>query len=182
MKCIISVCSSWQCAYIHEEEWPCVLGLPVRHSTNHLRGIREYTRSERGMFLYTYRCPGSNHDMPMFSVVCHLSRHLVSGHILFHVVSPSQLWSASIASAAICNIVFIESSLSDLCTCPIHLDLFSLRKFSFCVSFQMSTFVTWSNLFFHRNMRISVGCNFLFFFLTVWHSAPYVMAGFIADL
>ena len=107
MKFIISVCSSWKCAYIHEEEWPCVLGLPVRHSTNHLRGIREYTRSERGMFLYTYRCPGSNHDMPMFSVVCHFSRHLDSCHILFHEVSPSQLWSASIASAAICNIVLI---------------------------------------------------------------------------
>ena len=34
--------------------------------------------------------------MPVSSVLCHLSRHLVSGHIVFHQVSPSQLWSASI--------------------------------------------------------------------------------------
>ena len=48
--------------------------------------------------------------MPMFSVFCHLSCHLVSWHILFHQVSPSQLWSASISLVAL--------SLSHLCTCP----------------------------------------------------------------
>ena len=35
--------------------------------------------------------------MSMFSVFCHLSRHLVSGRILSRHVSPSQLWSASIS-------------------------------------------------------------------------------------
>ena len=40
---------------------------------------------------------GLDHDMPMCSVSRHLSRHLVSGHIVFHQVSPSQLWSASIS-------------------------------------------------------------------------------------
>ena len=34
-----------------------------------------------------------NHDMPVFSVFCHLSCHLVSCHILL----PSQLWSALIS-------------------------------------------------------------------------------------
>ena len=33
--------------------------------------------------------------MPMFSVFCHLCCHLISCHIVFHRVSPSQLWSAS---------------------------------------------------------------------------------------
>ena len=37
------------------------------------------------------------HDMPVSLVLCHLSRHRVSGRILFHQVSPSQLWSASIS-------------------------------------------------------------------------------------
>ena len=47
--------------------------------------------------LYTSYCAGSDHDMPVSSVLCHLSRHLLPGHIVFHQVSPSQLWSASIS-------------------------------------------------------------------------------------
>ena len=91
-------------------------------------------------------------------------------------------------STVICNIFLVASSLSRLCTCPNHLNLFSLRNSAFgymCVSFQMSTFLTWSTLVFplaHRNMRISVACNFLSFFLTAQHSAPYTMASFIAVL
>ena len=34
--------------------------------------------------------------MPVSSVLCHLCRHLVSGHIVSHQVSPSQLWSPTI--------------------------------------------------------------------------------------
>ena len=53
-----------------------------------------------------------------------------------------------------------------------------------CASFQMSRFLTRSSTVFplaHRNMRISVVCNFLSsFFLTAQHSAPYTMAGFTA--
>ena len=52
--------------------------------------------------------------MPMFSVFRHISRHLVSGDILFHRVSPSQLSSASILlpSTVICNIFLVASPLS----------------------------------------------------------------------
>ena len=92
-------------------------------------------------------------------------------------------------STSICNIFLVASSLSLLCTCPNHLNLFSLRNSAIgymCASFQMSTFLTWSSLVFplaHRSMRISVVCNFLSsFFLTAQHSAPYTMAGFIAVL
>ena len=63
---------------------------------------------------------------PMFSIFCHLSRHPVSGLIVFHQVSPSQLWSASV-SLSICNIFLVASSLSRLCKCPNHLELISLR-------------------------------------------------------
>ena len=70
-------------------------------------------------------------------------------------------------STVICNIFLVASSLSLLCTCPNHLNLFSLRNSAIgyiCASFQMSTFLTWSSLVFplaHRGMRISVVCNFL---------------------
>ena len=45
------------------------------------------------------------HDMPMFSVFCHLSNccHLVSCHILFHQVSPFQLWFASNSLSIYCH-------------------------------------------------------------------------------
>ena len=47
---------------------------------------------------------------------------IVSGHILFHHVSPSTLWFASISLSisVICNIFLMASSLSHLCTCPNH--------------------------------------------------------------
>ena len=93
------------------------------------------------------------------------------------------------SSTFICNIVLVASSLSRLRTCPNHLNLFSLRDSAIgymCASFQMSTFLTWSSIFFplaHRSMRISIVCNFLSsFFLTAQHSAPYTMTGFIAVL
>ena len=83
-------------------------------------------------------------------------------------------------STVICNIFLVASSLSRLCTCPNHLNLFSLRNTAIgymCASFQMSTFLTWSSLVFplaHRSMRISVVRNFLSsFFLTAQHSAPW---------
>ena len=73
-------------------------------------------------------------------------------------------------STVICNIFLVASSLSRLCVCPNHLNLFSLRNSAIgymCASFQMSTFLTWYSLVFplaHRSMRISVVCNFLFSF------------------
>ena len=91
-------------------------------------------------------------------------------------------------STSICNMFLVASTLSLLCTCPNHLNLFSLRNYAIgymCASFQMSTFLTWSSLVLplaHRSMRISVVCNFLSFFLTAQHSAPYTIAGFIAFL
>ena len=106
-------------------------------------------------------------------------------------------------STSICNIFLVASSLSLLCTCPNHLNLFSQRNSAIgymctylllkinlltylLASFQMSTFLTWSSLVFplaHRSMRISVVCIFLSsFFLTAKHSAPYTTAGFIAVL
>ena len=48
-------------------------------------------------------------------------------------------------STVICNIFLVASSLSRLCTCPNHLNLFSLRNSAIgymCASFQMSTFLT----------------------------------------
>ena len=76
----------------------------------------------------TTQCVVLDHDMyAMFSVLCYLSCHLVSGHILFHKVSPSQRWSALI-SLSICNIFLVASSLSRLCTCPCHLNLFSMQN------------------------------------------------------
>ena len=89
-------------------------------------------------------------------------------------------------SPVICKFFLVASSLSRLCTCPNHLNPFSefCHRVHVC-PFQMSTFLTWSSLVFplaHRNMRISIVCNFLSFFLTAQHYAPYTMAGFIAVL
>ena len=52
-------------------------------------------------------------------------------------------------STIICSIFLVASSLSLLCTCPNHLNLFSLRNSAIGymrASFQMSTFLTWSSL------------------------------------
>ena len=88
-------------------------------------------------------------------------------------------------STVICNIFLVASYLSLLCTCPNHLNLFSLRNSAIgymCASFQMSTFLTWSSVVFplaHHSMRISVVCNFLssFFncptFCTIHHGRFY---------
>ena len=53
--------------------------------------------------------------MPVSSVLCHLSCHLVSGHIVFHQFSASQLWSASISLSVYlhlqylpCGVIFIS--------------------------------------------------------------------------
>ena len=121
---------------------------------------------------------------------CHLSRHLVSVHIIFHQVSPSQRWPASISFpyTVIWNTFLVASSSSRLYTCPNHLNLFFLRNSAimYMSSFHMSTFLTLSSFAFplaHRNMRISVVWNFLSsFFRTAQHSAPYTMTGFIAVL
>ena len=100
---------------------------------------------------------------------CHLSRHLVSDHIVFtRSRHPSfGLPRFLFPSTSICNIFLVASSLFLLCTCPNHLNLFFLRNSVIgytCASLQMSTFLTWSSLVFplgHRSMRISVVCNFL---------------------
>ena len=62
-----------------------------------LVGVNKFHLSFSPIHLYTSYCAGLDHDMPMCSVLCPLSRHLVSGHIPFHQVSPPQLWSASIS-------------------------------------------------------------------------------------
>ena len=141
---------------------------------------------------------------PLHFVVCRLG----SWHVSVFGPLPSQSSSASwpyrlspglAISALVCldfafclpvsAISFSWHHLSRLCTCPNHLNLFSLRNSAIgytCASFQMSTFLTWSSLVFplaHRSMRISVVRNSLsYFFLTAQHSAPYTMAGFIAVL
>ena len=85
----------------------------------------------------------------------------------------------------ICNIFLVAPSSYRLCTCPNHINLFSLRKYGIgymCASFQMSTFLTISSIVFHlghRNMRSSVVCNLLFPSCpTAQHSAPYTMTRF----
>ena len=57
--------------------------------------------------------------MPMFSVFCHLSRHLVSCHILFHQVSPSQLWSASISLSIYCHLQYLSRGV--IFISPLHM-------------------------------------------------------------
>ena len=63
----------------------------------------------------------------MFSVFWHLSRHLVSGHILFHQVSPSQLWSASISLSiymkSVKSFLWPHLYLASAHICPNHLNL-----------------------------------------------------------
>ena len=128
--------------------------------------------------------------MPVSSVLCHLCRHLVSGHIVSHQVSPSQLWSPTIPLSVYRHlqdlsrgIIFIsplnmskpsQPLLSEELRHRVHACLFP------------DVYVTWSTLVFplaHRSMRISVTFNCLSsFFLTAQHSAPYTMAGFIAVL
>ena len=57
--------------------------------------------------------------MPMFSVFCHLSRHLVSCHIIFHQVSPSQLWSASISLSVYRNLQYLSRGI--IFISPLHM-------------------------------------------------------------
>ena len=56
------------------------------------------------MFSPSHLSASTLRSVPMFSFFCHLCRHLVSGHILFHQVSPSQLWSASISRSIYCHL------------------------------------------------------------------------------
>ena len=49
--------------------------------------------------------------MPESSVLCHLSRHLVSGHIVFHQVSPYQLWSASISLSVYRHLQYLSRGI-----------------------------------------------------------------------
>ena len=49
--------------------------------------------------------------MPVSSVLCYLSCHLVSGHIVFHQVSPSQLWSASILLSIYCHLQYLSRGI-----------------------------------------------------------------------
>ena len=63
-----------------------------------------------------------------------MSRHLSFGLPRFLFLSP-----------VICNIFLVASSLSPLCTCPNHLNLFTLKNSAIgymCASFQMSTLLT----------------------------------------
>ena len=69
--------------------------------------------------LYTSQFAGLHHDMPVFSVLCHLNRHLVSCHILFHQVSPSQLWSASISLSIYCHLQYLSRGLTLIS--PLHM-------------------------------------------------------------
>ena len=120
-----------------------------------------------------------------------VSRHLVSGHSLFHQVSPSQFWSASISLSSYCHLQYLSRGL--ICISHLHMSKPSQPSISeelchrvhVCL-FPEDTFLTCSSLVFSladRNMRISAVCNFLSsFFLTAQHSAPYVIAGFIAVL
>ena len=57
--------------------------------------------------------------MPVFSVFCHLSRHLVSGHIVFHQVSPSQLWSALISLSIYWHLEYLSRGL--IFISPLHM-------------------------------------------------------------
>ena len=111
-----------------------------------------------------------------FTRSCHLSFGL-----------PRFRFPSTVISSAISFLV--ASYLARLCTCPNHLNLFSLRNSAIgymCASFQMSTFLTWSSLVFplaHHILHISVVCNFLSsFFPTAQHPSPYTMGGFIAVL
>ena len=66
------------------------------------------------------------------SVLCHLSRHLVSGYIVFHQSChlsfglPRFRFPFTVFSSTISFLV--ASPLARLCTCPNHLNLFSLRN------------------------------------------------------
>ena len=135
--------------------------------------------------------------MPVSSVLCHLRHSVVIWFLAmssFTMVSPSQLWSASISLSVYLHlqylsrgVIFIsplymsepsQTLLSEEFRHRVHVCLFP--------DVYISHMVTWSSLVFHlahRSMRISVVCNFLSsFFLTAQHSAPYTMAGFIAVL
>ena len=46
--------------------------------------------------------------MPVPSVLCHLSRHLVYCHIVFHQVSPSQLWSTSMSLSIYLHLPYLS--------------------------------------------------------------------------
>ena len=58
-----------------------------------------------------------------------------------------------------CIVFIVASTFSRLCTCPNHLNLFSLRNSAIgymCASFQISTFLIIVSPLVSRNMRISV--------------------------
>ena len=102
--------------------------------------------------------------MPIFSVFCHVSCNLVSGHM--YPLSPALVISALVCLDFAFHLLSSVISLSRFCTHPNHLDLFSLRNPAIgymCGSFQMSVFLTRSSVVFplaHRSMHISVLCAF----------------------
>ena len=88
---------------------------------SHLSHVFAYTLRSVPAWIMTCQCCRSS----AISVVI----WFLPIYILFHQVSPSQLWSTSISLSIYCHIIFlVASSLPRLCTCPNHINLFSLRN------------------------------------------------------
>ena len=128
--------------------------------------------------------------MPVSSVLCHLCRHLVSGHIAFHQVSPSQLWSASIPLSIYRHLQYLSRGI--IFISPLHMSkpsqLILSEEFRHRVHVCLFPDVYISDMIYSRlspcpPQHAHFSCvQFPLFFLTAQHAAPYTMAGFIAVL
>ena len=112
-----------------------VMFSPIRFYTSRSHLSASTLRSVPA-WIMTCQCFRSSAISVWFLVISSFtrSRHLSFGLPQFRI-----------PSTVICNIFIVASYLSRLCTCPYHLNLFSLRNSAIgymCASFQMSTFLT----------------------------------------
>ena len=107
------------------------------------------------MFSPSHLSPSTLRSVPAWIMTCQCFRSsaMISVIIWFLAISSFtrsrhlnfRLPRFRFPSTVIRNIFLVPSSLSRLCTCPNHLNLFSLRNYAIgymCASFQMSTFRT----------------------------------------
>ena len=139
--------SSWRPSYT-----PCGDSWHQRRDSRRSQSSQSMTMAT--LFSPSHLSTSTLRCVPAWIMTCHCLRSsAISVAIWFLAISffiRSRLLSFGLPrfcfpSTVICNIFLVASSLSHLCTCPNHLNLFSLRNSAIgymCASFQMSTFLT----------------------------------------
>ena len=113
-----------------------------------------YTTGVLIVFSHSHLSASTLHSVPAQIMTCQCLRYSATSVVIrfLAILSFTRTRHLSFGlprfrfqSSVICNIFLVASSLSRLCTCPNHLNLFSLRNSVIvysCASFHISSFFT----------------------------------------